>query len=69
MDKKLNGSGKDNWNAMERTLRATLEVDPDADIRMIIDVGYPGDLRGRPDLFTVEYTVDDGDPTRETFRQ
>lgn len=68
MARELNASGRNNWNAMESDWRRALQADPNADIRVSIDVDYPAGS-ARPSRFFVEYSVGDGPPIRRRFAQ
>lgn len=69
MNRHLNGtSANDSWGAMEANWRALLKANPDADIRVRIDIDYP-DGSQRPEAFSVEYTVNGSDPRIKEFVQ
>jgi filamentous hemagglutinin len=68
MSRELNGAGQNNWYAMESDWAKTLDTDPPPEIKVKIDLDYPGGSK-RPESFTVGYTVDGGKPKFRRFVQ
>ena len=69
MDRALNGNGANSFGALEGQWRDILKANPDARVRVTIDVKYPDGVSARPDTFDVEWSVNGGRPRTKGFEQ
>ena len=69
MDRALNGNGANSFGALESQWRDILKANPDARVRVTIDVRYPDSLSARPEAFGAEWSVNGGEPEMRGFRQ